>query len=392
MLANPFSHFNYGGLMRLGIGLVRLGVLGLALPLLCSCGGQPSAGAPPAPSTWSADTSLSPDSQARRFLAHATFGPTDAEVAAVLAAGPGPWLDQQFALPPSASFLSHFDQRYTQIMAANPGLDPSREIPGNDQFYESFYSNALNGPDQVRQRVAFALSQILVVSLLDDNIHVHIRSVPAYYDMLMADALGNYRTLLEDVTRHPAMGLYLSTMHNQKENAASGLHPDENFAREVMQLFSIGLYQLNQDGTPRLDPAENPIPTYGPDDISGLSKVFTGLGWYAPVPADTTYWSGIGPASDTTAMSFYPAYHSTSAKTFLGTTLPAADSPDPAGDFQAALDTLFSHPNLGPFLASRLIQQLVTSNPSPGYVARAAGVFNDNGAYEFTPGNSWISL
>jgi uncharacterized protein (DUF1800 family) len=146
-----------------------------------------------------------------------------------------------------------------------------------------------------------------------------------------------------------------------------------------MQLMSIGLYQLNQDGTVQTDSSGRPLPTYAYSDISGLAKVFTGWGWYAPAPSASTYWNGVGAASLVNPMSFYPQYHSTSAKTFLGTSLPASASPDPAGDLKAALDTLAAHPNVGPFLGTRLIQQLVTSNPSPAYVGRVAAVFANDG-------------
>lgn len=354
------------------------GFMWLLILLLTSCGGSSDRGTPA--STWSATEYASPQSIASRFLTQATFGPTVADVALVQSAGSQAWLAEQFALPLSSSFLAYMDMRAAQFAEAAAAGNSAAPSVGPTQFYEHFYSQAVQAPDQLRQRIAFALSQIFVVSIWNDAIYAYKRTVPSYYDMLLADAFGNYRTLLEDVTLHPAMGLYLSTMNNQKENPATGLHPDENYAREVMQLFTIGLDQLNPDGSVQLDAMGNPVPTYAYADISGLAKVFTGWGWYAPVPTDLTFWDGVGEASETTAMSFYPEYHSISEKRFLGTTIPAASTPDPGGDLKIALDTLFNHPNVGPFLATRLIQQLVTSNPSPAYVSRVAAAFADNGA------------
>src|SRR5215475_12929592 len=148
-----------------------------------------------------------------------------------------------------------------------------------------------------------------------------------------------------------------------------------------MQLFSIGLYQLNADGTVIKDSTGNPVPTYSHDDIAGLAKVFTGMIWYSANPSNTTFFGGSPDANrDWKPMSFYPTFHSISAKTFLGTTIPAAAVPDVAGDLKIALDAIFNHPNVGPFIATRLIQQLITSNPSAAYVGRVAAVFNNNGA------------
>ena len=354
-------------------------MIAISLSLLNACGGGKWNSNLPS-SSWSGTNYLTAQSQARRFLSQATFGPTDEDVSTVLAKGASNWLDEQFALPLSGSYLSYFDMRGAQILAANPSFSGNLPTLGNTQFYEMFYSQASNAPDEVRQRVAFALSQIFVVSLVDDNIHIHIHSIPSFYDLLLNDALGNFRQILEDVSKHPAMGLYLSTMNNQKENLSTGLHPDENYAREIMQLFTIGLNVMNQDGTLQLDPAGNPIPTFSYQDISGLAKVFTGWGWYAPTPSTTTYWYGIGEPSETNPMIFYPEYHSVSSKTFLGVTIPASTAPDPDGDLKIAMDTLFNHPNAGPFLATHLIQQLVTSNPNPDYISRVAQAFTNNGA------------
>jgi uncharacterized protein (DUF1800 family) len=345
--------------------------MGLLLALLAGCGGGASG---PGPS----DLPASP-AEANRFLTQATFGPSNASLQNVSVQGYSGWLAGQMGQPVSASFAQYMLARQAAFNAANVGKTTGLYGLGPNQLYELFYAQAATAPDEVRQRVAFALSQIFVVSMQDTMVAGHILSAGAYYDVLQADCFGSYRQLLEDVTLAPAMGLYLSTMHNVKENAATGLHPDENYAREVMQLMSIGLYLLNPDGSVQTDGSGNPLPTYTYTDISGLAKVFTGWGWYAPTPSSATYWNGVGTASLTNPMSFYPQYHSTSAKTFLGVTIPASGTADTAGDLKIALDTLAAHPNVGPFLGTRLIQQLVTSNPSPAYVARVAAAFADNG-------------
>jgi len=346
----------------------------LALLLLTACGGGSGGGsaAPPADLPKTA-------AEASRFLTQATFGPVDADVQAVSALGYSAWLDQQMALPVTSPFAAYMQARSDAFAAYNAGKTTGLHYLGPNQFYENFYALAATAPDSLRQRVAFALSQVFVVSMQDTMVNGHILTAGSFYDALQADCFGSYRKLLQDVTLQPAMGLFLSTMHNAKENAATGLHPDENYAREVMQLMSIGLYLLNPDGTVQTDGSGNPLPTYTYSDISGLAKVFTGWGWYAPTPSAATYWNGVGAASLTNPMSFYPSYHSISAKTFLGVTIPAATTPDPAGDLKIALDTLANHPNVGPFLGTRLIQQLVTSNPSRAYVGRVAAAFNDNG-------------
>jgi uncharacterized protein (DUF1800 family) len=340
----------------------------------CSGGNSGSTSSPPPPPPPPPPT-LSAN-EAARFLTQATFGPTDASISSVMAVGYSGWISSQLSTQATASHRAYIDLRTQQILAA----DPKANVQQN-QFFESWWRQAATGPDELRERVAFALSQIFVISLQDATVGRNIRGVADYYDMLTANAFGNYRTLLEKVTLHPQMGIYLTSLANQKENAATGLLPDENYAREVMQLFSIGLYRLNADGSVINDATGNPVPTYSHDDIAGLAKVFTGMSWYSPSPSSTTFLGGAAdPNRDWQPMSFYPQFHSISSKTFLGTTIPAAGVPDIAGDLRIALDTIFNHSNVGPFIATRLIQQLVTSNPSPAYVGRVAAVFNNNGA------------
>lgn len=316
--------------------------------------------------------------EASRFLTQATFGPIDADVSRVSQLGYRGWIEEQF-LRPRVYHGTYWDAENALITAATGG----ERTAFGDQVTNSFWKQALTGNDQLRQRVAFALSQIFVVSMVDGTIDYwdkRTRGVAAYLDMLDDNAFGNYRILLESVALHPMMGRYLSHLGNEKEDPDSGRLPDENFAREVMQLFSIGLIQLNLDGTPKLS-AGQPIPTYGPDDVAGLAKVFTGWGWYGPDTSEGR-WRGWIEAPDRNyrPMQPYPAYHSTSEKSFLGTTIAAQASADPRASLKIALDALFYHPNVGPFIGKQLIQRLVTSNPSPGYVERVASAFNNNGA------------
>ena len=209
------------------------------------------------------------------------------------------------------------------------------------------------------------------------------RGEAKYYDLLANDAVGNFRTLLEDVTLNPMMGQFLNMQGNDKGNATTD--PDENYAREVMQLFTIGLYQLNDDGTVKLDSTGQPIPTYSNTDVMGLAKVLTGFSWNSPGDASDNAWSncciyvGPGYGEDILPMQNFPSHHSTLEKDFLGVTIPASGAPDPNGDLKIALDTLFNHPNLPAFFSKQMIQHLVTSNPSSGYVSRVAAVFKDNG-------------
>ncbi len=306
--------------------------------------------------------------EASRFLTQATFGPSDASIQSVASSGFNNWISSQISAPLNS--LSH--EAYVQANINAAGDDtPS-------VFFRSWWRQAVSSPDQLRQRVAFALSQIFVISLNDPV--VNTVGAASYYDMLQRDAFGNFRTLLEDVTMHPMMGEYLTYLANQKEDPAGTRKPDENYAREVMQLMTIGLWELNADGTQKLNNAA-PIPTYGPDDIAGLAKVFTGISWYHPTPTNNTFFgSNNADGNITQPMIFYPNYHSTSAKTFLGTTIPANSSPDVGAELDIALDRLFNHDNAAPFFAKRMIQQLVTSNPTPAYVGRVAAVFANNGA------------
>ncbi|WP_157604279.1 DUF1800 family protein [Rhizobacter sp. Root1221] len=334
--------------------------------------GEAPAPAPPAPAPAPApmpgDVTVSA-TEAARFLAQATSGPTVSAIAHLSEVGYAAWLDQQFALPAR----SH--RAFVNTLAASgTTLTPAH-------FRESWWTQAIAGDDQLRQRVAFALSEIFVVSFADATLATRPRGMAAYYDVLASNAFGNYRELLDGVATHPMMGVYLSTLRNQKEDAAAGRNADQNFAREAMQLFTIGLHELNTDGTLKGGVATD---TYTTADIEGLAMVFTGWSWYAgPNAGDRTdrRFQGLDPHADRDwrPMQAYAKFHSTSEKTFLGTTIPAGSSSAEA-DMKVALDRLFNHPNVGPFFGRQLIQRLVTSNPSPAYVGRVASAFNNNGA------------
>jgi len=316
--------------------------------------------------------------QAARFLTQATFGPTEAEVDRVMAIGYGAWIDEQLAKP-ATSHRAYWEAADAAIKAASPG-----NSAWQDQVLESFWKQALGGEDQLRQRMAYALSQIFVVSMQDGSVGDNPRAVAAWLDMLGDKGLGKYRDLLQSVSLHPMMGLYLSHLRNQKADPKTGRVPDENYAREVMQLFSIGLVALNADGTVRTDGAR-PIDTYGPGDIAGLAKVFTGWSWACPDWPDNScfFWASANGNADpdrgVKSMLGYPQYHSTEEKSFLGTTIPAQSMSDPQASLRVALDALAAHPNVGPFIGKQLIQRLVTSNPSPQYVAAVAAAFNGSG-------------
>ena len=314
---------------------------------------------------------------AARFLTQATFGPTDSSISDVQSAGYAPWIDQQESIPVSDTHLAFMQRRLAALRAINPSARTT-----SADFYDSFWRQTATAPDQLRQRVKLALSEIFVISFSGQVIDP--QGVASYYDTLGANAFGNYRTLLEQVALHPMMGSYLTYISSTKENPATGQNPDENFAREIQQLMSIGLYQLNQDGSNQTDSSGASIPTYSDGDIKGLSKVFTGFGWFSTHTTgygSPLYFYGVhkDPNAYVTPMSAYPAMHSTSEKSFLGTTISASTTPDPTGDLKIALDTIFNQPNVGPFIGKQLIQRLVTSNPSPAFIARVAAVFNNDG-------------
>ncbi|NVD73465.1 DUF1800 domain-containing protein [Duganella sp. BJB1802] len=302
---------------------------------------------------------------ASHFLAQATFGPTAAEIASLVGSTRANWINSQLTKP--QTLHRNYLQSLTSVLPAGAPLT-------QNHLLESFWKQAVIGDDQLRQRVTFALSQIFVISYADEILPSHPAGVASYYDMLGQHAFGNFRDLLQGVALHPMMGIYLSHLHNQKEDGARV--PDENFAREIMQLMSIGLYQLNPDGSQKLQNGK-PVETYTHDDVAGLAKVFTGWSWAGPDQSRNRFFGAVAdPARDWTPMQNYPTYHSTSTKSFLGTQVSGGSG---ATDLKAALDTLFQHPNVGPFIGRQLIQRLVSSNPSPAYIGRVAAAFANNG-------------
>ena len=327
----------------------------------------------------------SPDSDVVRFLEQATFGPTDALVAHVAAIGYAAYLDEQFAS--HASSYPSLAPMPQSPKVGCPAGSASTCLRDNYTMYPlqvRFFQNALGGADQLRQRVALALHEILVVS----GVKVRQPSAMApYLNMLLDDAFANYRTILSDLTLNPAMGHYLDMVDNDAQSPGSDVAPNENYAREVMQLFSIGVDALNQDGTLVLDAGGNPVPTYTQDTIEGFAHLFTG--WtYAPLPGAPARKHN--PPNFLAPMVLYrdargvDADHDKGSKLLLA--YPGAAHPvlaagqDGAVDLDQGLDNVFGHPNVGPFIGRQLIQHLVTSNPSPAYVERVARAFADNGS------------
>lgn len=315
-----------------------------------------------------------------RFLAQASFGPTEDEIKSLYESDGdfATWIDEQITAP-NTSILEAFDDHMRDA-----GLDPlnkrdleldwQKRMLLSDILWERF----VHGEDQLRQRVAFALSQIFVISDLSDALFNDARGVANYHDVMTQHAFGNYRDLLEAVTLNPTMGEYLSMVRNEKADLVRNIRPDENFAREMMQLFTIGLVELNDDGTQRSDEGGNAIPTYDQNITKAFASVFTG--WiYGNAPY--WYWTDWFNESTVLPMKPFEAYHDTQSKTLLnGEILPAGQTAQQ--DLTAALDNVFSHPNVAPFISKQLIQRLVTSNPSPDYVQRVSGVFNNNGRGE----------
>jgi len=319
------------------------------------------------------------DEAAARFLLQAQFSASEADIASVRASGCAAWLERQIALPYGTTGWDWLNsQGYGDV--SNPANYYDNTYPGDYMAW----SQLMTAPDTLRKRLALALSEFFVVSLTGLNSNWRSHAMAHYWDTLVAQAMGNYRGLLEAITLNPAMGYYLSTKGNKKENAA-GRQPDENYAREVMQLFSIGLYQLNADGTTTLDGAGQKIPSYSVSDISNLARVFTGYDLDQSQNVDTVIaqtGGGTRTIGNTAfarlPMVLTPSNHSMLAATFLGTTIPASTAG--AAALKTALDALFNHANTAPFFCKQMIQRLVTSNPSPAYVARVAAVFVDNGA------------
>ena len=352
---------------------------------------------------------------AHRLLLQATFGPTQNEIQTVQSTGLVTWLDDQLNLPSAYDsttddWKTHLERCIEIATTAEPATDwygtlifneASADANADEYQMAAWWDNAMGNPgisasvgsDQLRQRTAYALSQLLVTSHTAFPLHRRGEALAYYYDILARNALGNYRTLLGEISRSPAMGVYLSHQGNKKADAAAGTRPDENFAREVMQLFTIGLYELNLDGSPNRDgdsttypdAGTDLVPTYTQTDIEELAKVMTG--W--DLAGNNRYGRLVNKDGDyTQQMEFTPEEHEDEIEeggdgnvSLLGSTIALNSGSDGSG-MDAVLDLLFEHPNTAPYVSKHLIQRFVTSNPSPAYIARVASVFNDNGLGE----------
>ena len=356
----------------------KLIILSLLAPLVLSaCGGGGSDEAPPAAppveESTPPDPPTSPDldvqaEEAARLLNQASFGSSSESIEDVMNLGIEGWIDQQLETPAS----SHAD--FVNLARLREGVAEDENV-SRERRIEAWWEIALQGDDQLRQRVAFALSEIMVVSE-NSVFNQDTLGIALYYDMLADNAFGNYRDLLEDVTLSPIMGLYLSMLGNQRPDVERNIRPDENYAREAMQLFSIGLVELNNDGTVRLDGSNQPIPTYDQDIIEGFARVYTG--WNFAGATVQTFNRFFFNYNTQEPMEPVEAFHDTGEKTLLNDfVVPAGQTAEQ--DLAMALDNIFNHPNVGPFISKQLIQKLVTSNPTPAYVDRVASVFNDDG-------------
>ena len=349
----------------------RVALAGIAALGLAACGGgaggptvTPSAGAagavsPPAEPVLPAPIT---DASASRFLAQASIGASRPEITRVKSMGYAAWIDDQFAMAPSMT-------RWDWLLSK--GFDAAANKNSENGFDACAWRKILSSPDTLRQRMTFALAEITVASI-DGLVGAGWKafSAAAYLDLIEANAFGNYRTLLGQLSTSAPMGQYLTFRGNLKANPVTGALPDENYAREIMQLFSIGLLQLNLDGTPKLAGGVAQE-TYTLADITGLARIFTG--WDFDLAGQDTSTPGFLRRP----MIQIAARHETGASSFLGATVPAGLTG--ADSLARALDIIFTHPNVAPFISRQLIQKLVTSNPSPGYVSRVASVFQNDG-------------
>jgi len=320
--------------------------------------------------------------QAARLLQQASFGVTLRELDRVQQLGLAGWIDDQITNAPASLHRKYIEQIYADFNGPRTDTtylcDAANSIVNGNNCTTPFARAAINGPDQLRQRVAFALSQICVASRRDSNLENRPLGMSDFYDIFVRNAFGNYSTILREVTLHPVMGRYLSHVGNQKARPEINQYPDENYAREVQQLFSIGLWELNQDGTRKLDSSGEPIPTYGNAQITEFARVFTGF-WFGGQAWGSGGWTD---GDMSVPMQMNADKHDFGAKTLLkGFTIPARVASEANGmrDVDDALRNLFEHSNAGPFIGKQLIQFLVTSNPSSNYVARVAAVFGNDG-------------
>ena len=325
------------------------------------------------------DDAFASENATSRFLTQATFGAVEGDIETLTGDSASDWFMTE--LDKTASLNLPYVESY--IAQARAKSDPLADFSALNAPGFSFWRNAIEGDDQLRQRMAFALSQILVISTDNVDLLEQPEGVAHYQDILTRNAFGNYRDLLEEVTFAPVMGMYLTYVQNRAGDPETGRVPDENYAREIMQLFTIGLVELTPEGEPVLDNQGRQVETYTNADITGLARVFTGLSLQ-----DTNFFffkPGITRDNITSPMQVFPQYHSDLPKSFLGETIPAGT--DGQTSIDMALDILFNHQNTGPFLARQLIQRFITSNPSPEYVGRVADAFAQ-GSFDLPNGST----
>lgn len=348
---------------------LRLAAVLTSALLVSACGGSSGGGAGPPTTPPPAPPTVAELNAASRFAAQATFGMNFSGIDAIARQGKEDWLDSQFVIPVS----DHVSIAADIVDRRNAGEFAQFEDDIEYLVYArrlAWWHRTVTANDVLRQRVAFALSEIFVVSDSVDDLIVYPFALSGYYDTLLTHTFGNYRELLRDVTLHPAMGIYLSHVNNRRSDPVNNIFPDENYAREVMQLFSIGLFELNIDGSLRLDGVGKPIPTYSNVEIREFAKIFTGLSFGGP----NAFFGNTAPQFRA-AMQMFDAEHEPGSKNLLnGLVVPAGQNG--MQDVDAAIDNLFDHPNVGPFIGKQLIQRLVTSNPSPAYIERVARAFN----------------
>jgi uncharacterized protein (DUF1800 family) len=348
--------------------------------LLIGCGGGGGGGSS-APTSQTTAPTTTPLIQAQptkgelnaasRFASRASLGMNYDQIRALSIKGHDSWLEEQFALP-----VEYHDEMVADLIQRTEDGEFDEATNADDLPFVFrryvWWHRALSSNDVLRQRIAFALSEIFVVSEVG-GLGDTERALPNFYDVLLARAFGNYRSLLRAVTLHPSMGFYLSHVNNRKADPDNNIYPDENFARENMQLFSIGLYEMNPDGSYKYDANGDPIPTYTDDDIREFAKVFTGLSWGGENARFGRRWENY-----LVPMEMFDEYHEQGTKKLLnGFEIPAGQTG--MEDIEDAIDNIFNHANVGPFIGRQLIQRLVTSNPSPQYVRRVAEAFVDNG-------------
>ena len=337
-----------------------IGTIVAGAATLAACGGGDGSSTPaatPAAVPAPAPVAITP-AQASRFLAQSTMGATQATIAEVVTAGYSGWIDAQIAMPRA---IKHWDW-----LVAN-GYSDAANMNSTAGFDQTVWRQAIVEPDQLRQRIGLALLDMLVIGI--DGVTTNWRqfAAAAYMDVLLDNAFGNYRTLLDAITTNAAMASFLTFLGNRKANPNTGAQPAENYARELMQLFTLGLVQLNIDGSVKMA-AGAPMETYTPNDVTQLARVFTGLSLATNVA--TT------PDRYRVPLVMNAAINETGSATFLDKTVSGGG----IAAIKAALDAIFAHPNLPPFVSKQMIQHLVTSNPSPAYVGRVANAFVDNGA------------